>query len=72
VLRKNIVLIHQNVWPYFVYVLRFWPEDDHSGSSSRVWRFILEDPSTKTHRGFASLEELMIFLEAELQVERFP
>jgi len=35
-----------------------------------VWRFSLEDPRTGRRRGFASLEALVVFLQAELACEQ--
>jgi hypothetical protein len=31
-----------------------------------VWRFSLQDPRTNERRGFATLEALLIFLQADL------
>lgn len=50
---------------YRVYVLRSWQEGRASSRSPGVWRFSLEDPTTRQRRGFADLESLMSFLAAE-------
>ncbi len=47
--------------PYYAYLLRFWREHE-SG-----WRFSLQDPHTETRRGFATLEELIAFLERQME-----
>jgi hypothetical protein len=46
---------------YRVYVLRLWCQGDEPG---RGWRCSLEDPSTRDRRGFRSLEELTVHLQA--------
>jgi hypothetical protein len=50
---------------YRVYVLRSWQEGVPSSGTPAVWRFSLEDPTTRQRRGFADLESLMSFLAAE-------
>ena len=47
----------------FSYLLRGWIASQKSGRDPPVWRFSLQDPSTGVRRGFASLEELIFFLE---------
>jgi len=47
--------------PYFAYLLRFWREP---GSG---WRFSLQDPHSGARRGFATLEELVAFLERQME-----
>ena len=47
----------------FSYMLRGWIESQPSGRDPPVWRFSLQDPSTGVRRGFASLDELIFFLE---------
>ncbi len=46
------------------FVLRLWsePEEDH-----RAWRFSLEDPLTRSRRGFGSLREVGDFLSSLCQ-----
>ncbi len=41
------------------FVLRLWPEQEED---RRAWRFSLEDPLTRSRRGFGSLEEIGSFL----------
>jgi hypothetical protein len=41
------------------FVLRLWSEPDES---HRAWRFSLEDPLTRSRRGFGSLREIADFL----------
>lgn len=49
--------------PYLSYLLRLWPgkKDDSS-----TWRASLENAQTGEQRGFASLANLVAFLEAEV------
>jgi hypothetical protein len=54
---------------YWVYVLRFWPEEGSNGTTTDNWRFTLEDPSTKARRGFMSFEALMDFLKTQTDEE---
>jgi hypothetical protein len=52
---------------YLAYVVRCWQEHSvHAGRETRVWRFSLQDPSTNQRRGFATLEALLVSLQAEL------
>lgn len=51
---------------YRSYVLTFWEERSRDPDLSVVWRFSLQDPRTGQRRGFASLEELVGFVRAEL------
>ncbi len=41
-------------------ILRLWREGEGAGG---VWRCSVEDPRTKQRRGFASLAELLPFLD---------
>ena len=43
---------------YFTYLLRLWREDRHS-----TWRALLENPNAEERIGFASLADLIAFLE---------
>lgn len=43
---------------YFTYLLRLWREDRHS-----TWRALLENPNVEERIGFASLADLIEFLE---------
>lgn len=47
--------------PYTIYLLRFWP----SRSTEAACYFSLQDPHTGVRRGFATLEEMVIFLQQE-------
>jgi hypothetical protein len=51
---------------YRSYLLRIWEE---RGEPARppVWRFNLEDPHTGERRGFATLESVVEWLDAELK-----
>jgi len=51
---------------YQAYMLRLWQERPASSERPAVWRFSLEDPHTGKRRGFASLEELVTFLQRQL------
>ena len=46
--------------PYFAYLLRFWLTRD---GGQWVWRASLEYPTTGERRGFASVPELMDYLQ---------
>lgn len=51
---------------YRSYVLTFWEERSRDPDTPVVWRFSLQDPRTGRRCGFASLEEMVGFLRAEL------
>lgn len=51
---------------YRSYLLTFWEERSRNPEVSVVWRFRLEDPRTGLRRGFARLEEMVEFLQTEL------
>ena len=51
---------------YCAYLLRLWEEGGNSHEQSPTWRCSLEDPHTGDRRGFASLELLIAFLQAQL------
>ena len=52
---------------YLSYVVRCWQEHSvHAGRETRVWRFSLQNPSTDQRHGFATLEALLVSLQAEL------
>lgn len=59
---------------YRSYIVRCWQEPGvHAGRETTVWRFSLQDPRTDQRRGFATLEALLVSLQADLaddQVER--
>ena len=55
---------------YRVYVLRSWREGGSYSDAPAVWRFSLEDPTTRQRRGFADLAALMSFLAAETETSR--
>jgi hypothetical protein len=48
------------------YMLRFWAVHTQEPECQAVWRFSLEDPHTGDRFGFADLNALIAFLEAEL------
>lgn len=48
--------------PYTIYLLRFWVNSEREAA----WRFSLEDPRTGARRGFATLEEMVFFLQQEI------
>jgi hypothetical protein len=50
---------------YLSYLLRLWQE---SGGDAPLWRASLERPQDGERLGFASLEELVAFLEGETGV----
>ncbi|MFO7633712.1 MAG: hypothetical protein R6W76_14305 [Caldilinea sp.] len=52
---------------YRSYVVRCWQEVSvHAGRQTKQWRFSLQDPSTGRRLGLATLEALLISLQAEL------
>ena len=51
---------------YRSYLLTFWEERSRNPEVAAVWRFRLEDPRTGRRRGFASLEEVVAFIQTEL------
>jgi hypothetical protein len=48
------------------YLLRFWKVSSMGSHQAPIWRFSLEDPHTGDKLGFADLEALFAFLQAEL------
>jgi hypothetical protein len=50
---------------YQVYLLRRWEERSQHLDGPAVWRFSLEDPERGRRWGFASLAELVAFLERD-------
>jgi hypothetical protein len=52
---------------YLSYVVRCWQEQSlHAGRETMVWRYSLQDARTSGRRGFATLEALLVSLQAEL------
>jgi len=49
---------------YQAYMLRLWSTQQEK-SADRRWRFSLEDPRTGERLGFATLEALVNFLQAQ-------
>ena len=52
---------------YRAYMLRCWEVRNPQPGGSATWRFSLEDPHTGVKQGFADLEVLADFLQAELE-----
>jgi hypothetical protein len=53
---------------YLAYLLRLWRENDNEGAydvETAAWRASLERPQTGERQGFASLADLLAFLEKE-------
>ncbi|MFN8492564.1 MAG: hypothetical protein U0350_33495 [Caldilineaceae bacterium] len=50
---------------YLSYLLRLWREE-HAGEF--VWRASLESVQTRERQGFASLQELFVFLTQQVDV----
>ena len=48
------------------YLLRFWKVGSADSQRAPTWRFSLEDPHSGEKLGFADLEALVAFLQAEL------
>ncbi len=57
---------------YLSYLLRLWRVDGDNGDQRNpaVWRASLENPHTGERKGFAGLDELFDFLQA--QTEEIP
>ena len=47
---------------YLSYLLRLWQTSD---GTKQIWRASVESPGTGERRGFASLEDLFDFLQAQ-------
>lgn len=55
---------------YLSYIVRCWQEHTaHAGQETTVWRFSLQGARTNQRRGLATLEALLISLQAELADE---
>lgn len=54
-----------NHLPYIIYLLRVW----NSSEMEKNWHFSLEDPHTHARRGFATLDEMVFFLQQETKKE---
>ncbi len=50
---------------YHSYLLRLWLVQEETGVS---WRATLEDVKTGEQRGFASLEELIVYLQSRAEM----
>ncbi len=50
--------------------MTLWEERGRDLDEPVEWRFSLEDPYTDQRRGFASLEEMVVFLRAELTADQ--
>ncbi len=60
VILKKCPIIYPNV-------VCCWQERSvHAGREMMVWRFRLQNPHTNQRRGFATLEYLLVSLQAEL------
>lgn len=51
---------------YHTYILCLWAERHPGDSSPRSWRFSLENPEENSRRGFANLNDLISYLQAEM------
>jgi len=51
---------------YLSYLLRLWQTSDEG---AQVWRASLESPGTGERRGFAGLQDLFAFLEAQIWLQ---
>ena len=61
---------------YRAFILRYWPGSTSAkvltdDQTSGRWRFSLEDPITKTRRGFHNLDALVDFLREQLAASGF-
>jgi hypothetical protein len=52
---------------YSSYIVRCWQEHSvHAGRETKVWRYSLQNPRTSQRHAFATLEALLVSLQAEL------
>lgn len=51
---------------YRAYILRLWQERPASPERPAAWRFSVEDTRNGQRRGFASLKELVMFLQTQV------
>lgn len=51
--------------PYYTYILRFWKEQN-AEEHGVTWRFTIEDTASSTRHGFDNLDEMIAFLQAQL------
>ncbi len=51
--------------PLRAYLLRFWKVSSANPQHAPTWRFSLEDPHSGEKFGFADLEALLAFLQAQ-------
>ncbi|MFQ5858814.1 MAG: hypothetical protein ACE5LU_24710 [Anaerolineae bacterium] len=54
---------------HYFYLLHLWQERPPRSGSPGIWRITLEGARHGERRGFASLEELVAFLRAEIMGE---
>ena len=52
---------------YLSYLLRMWQTRD---GSEQIWRVSLESSDTRERRGFANLEDLFDFLQAQTESQK--
>jgi hypothetical protein len=55
---------------YRAYMLRCWEARGEHPSPLGAWRFSLENVQTREKRGFGGLEELMAWLQGQLEKKR--
>ena len=56
--------------PHRAYLLRCWQEGRTAAGEERCWRFLVEDVlGQRSQRGFAGLDGLVAFLQAEFAGE---
>ncbi|MBN1810740.1 MAG: hypothetical protein JXA14_02780 [Anaerolineae bacterium] len=55
---------HEPQQRYLSYLLRLWQTSD---GRKTIWRASLQSPNSEERHGFANLEELMSFLEAQAE-----
>ncbi|MEJ2150857.1 MAG: hypothetical protein P8Z40_15465 [Chloroflexota bacterium] len=55
---------------YQSYLLRCWEVRSQQPDRPATWRYSLQDPQTEQKHSFADLEELVDFLQAELDQNR--
>ncbi len=52
---------------YLSYIVCCWQERSvHAGREIKVWRFSWQNPRTNQRHGFATLESMLVSLQAEL------
>jgi len=63
------MFVHDEPPRYRAYLLRYWEVRSNRPGRPNTWRFSLEEAGTGERHGFHDLEDLVAFLERELECE---